>query len=555
MSDSARRLGNPAEMFCPCLDCRNVCHQSTETVFEHLVIRGMDHKYKRCKYWSKHGDTRDDKTTDVQTSEYEAYELIRTAFMASEGNQPPQEQNAEGFEGIDSPEEAEFKKKLEDAETPLYSTCQNYTKVGAIMGLYRIKVKSGMSENYFDQLLTLVHDMLPGDNVLPKSTDEIKKFLKMFGFGYDVIHACKNDCILYRDQYKDLVSCPRCSESRWERDKHTGEEKEGIPAKVLRYFPIKDRFRRMFRSKRLAEDLCWHSTNATTDGTMRHPVDSLTWVQVKDKWPEFAGEARNLRLGLSTDGMNPFSIQNTKYNTWHVLLVNYNMAPTQCMKAENIMLTMLIPGPTAPSNNIDVYLQPLIEDLKDLWTEGIDVYDSFKKESFTLKAILLWSITDYPGLGSLAGCKVKGKQACNVCGKDTTYRWLKFSWKHVYMGNRKRLMPGHPYRRRKRWFDNTVEVGTAKRIQSGAEIFESLRDFKNEFGRPLDKKGKRKRTEADDDDDDDDAYVEYEESDDNWLWEKRSIFFDLPYWKVSCVDTLSEYEIYRNSLKYLNKGF
>ena len=52
-------------------------------------------------------------------------------------------------------------KKLEDAETPLYSGCLSYTKVSAIMGLYRIKVKSGMLENYFDQLLTMVSSMLP----------------------------------------------------------------------------------------------------------------------------------------------------------------------------------------------------------------------------------------------------------------------------------------------------------------------------------------------------------------------------------------------------------
>ena len=530
MFDSARLLGNPADMFCPCLHCRNVCHQSTQTVVEHLVIRGMDQKYKRAQRWSKHGDI-SEKTTTVDTSEYEAYDLIRTTFMASEGNQTSQQPNLDQFEDSDNEGEAEFRKKLEDAETPLYSTCVNYTKVSAIMGLYRIKVKSGMSENYFDQLLTLVHEMLPRDNVLPKSTNEMKKFLKIFGFGYDVIHACKNDCILYRKQYADLVSCPRCTEPRWERDKHSGEEKKGIPAKVLRYFPIKDRFRRMFRSTRVAENLRWHINNATVDGTMRHPVDSLTWVQINNKWPEFAAEGRNLRLGISTDGMNPFSFQNIKYTTWPVFLVNYNMAPTECMKADNIMLSMLIPGPTAPSNNIDVYLEPLVDDLKDLWNQGIEVYDSFKKENFTLRAMLLWSITDYPALGTLAGCKVKGKQACNVCGKDTPHRWLKFSRKHVYMGNRKRLRPDHPYRRRKRWFDNTIESGTAKRIQTGSEIFERLRDFRNDFGKTLRKEGKRKRIVPDDEDEL--SNEEPEEDNDIWRWKKRSIFFDLPYWKVS----------------------
>jgi len=43
--------------------------------------------------------------------------------------------------------------------------------------------------------------------------------------------------------------------SRWETDKNNGEVKKGIPAKVLRYFPIKNRFRRMFRSNRIAEEL------------------------------------------------------------------------------------------------------------------------------------------------------------------------------------------------------------------------------------------------------------------------------------------------------------
>ncbi|KAG7568012.1 hypothetical protein ISN45_Aa04g008500 [Arabidopsis thaliana x Arabidopsis arenosa] len=279
----------------------------------------------------------------------------------------------------------------------------------------------------------------------------------------------------------------------------------------------------------MAEDLRWHYTNGTEDGTMRYPVDSISWAQVNDKWPDFAAEPRNLRLGISTDGMNPFSMQNTNHSTWPVLLVNYNMPPTMCMKAENIMLTLLIPGPTTPGNNIDVYLAPLIDDLKDLWAEGIEVYDSFAKENFTLRAMLLWSISDYPALGTLSGCKVKGKQACNVCGKDTPSRWLKFSRKFVYMGNRKRLPPGHRYIYKKAWFDNTVEEGNANRIQTGAEIYETLQAFRDDFGKPLDKETKRKRTELEGDEVVEEE--ECEESNDLWRWKKRSIFFELPYSK------------------------
>ncbi|CAE6141391.1 unnamed protein product [Arabidopsis arenosa] len=99
--DATSCLGNVLAMFCPCVDCRNVVHQSNETVLEHLVIRGMDLKYKRSKCWSKHGEI-SDKTTDVHASENEAYDLFRTAFMESEGKQSSQQNNVEESETVET---------------------------------------------------------------------------------------------------------------------------------------------------------------------------------------------------------------------------------------------------------------------------------------------------------------------------------------------------------------------------------------------------------------------------------------------------------------------
>ena len=72
-----------------------------------------------------------------------------------------------------------------------------------------------------------------------------------------------------------------------------------------------------------------------------------------------------------------------------------------------MMLTLLISGPKQPGNDIDVYLAPLIDDLKILWEVGIEAYDAHRQESFTLKAILMWTINDFPAYGNLAGCTVK----------------------------------------------------------------------------------------------------------------------------------------------------
>ena len=74
---------------------------------------------------------------------------------------------------------------------------------------------------------------------------------------------------------------------------------KSVPAKVLRYFPLIPRLRRMFRSIEKAEQVLWHSNHKSQDRKMRHPVDSLVWNRINKKWPDFASEPQNLRLGLS----------------------------------------------------------------------------------------------------------------------------------------------------------------------------------------------------------------------------------------------------------------
>nr|GFC33596.1 hypothetical protein [Tanacetum cinerariifolium] len=63
-------------------------------------------------------------------------------------------------------------------------------------------------------------------------------------------------------------------------------------------------------------------------------------------------------------------------------------------------MSMLIPGLKTPVN-IDVYLEPLIDELKDLWV-GVDAYDALRKEDFTLRAALLWTINDFSAYGMLS---------------------------------------------------------------------------------------------------------------------------------------------------------
>ena len=78
------------------------------------------------------------------------------------------------------------------------------------------------------------------------------------------------------------------------------------------------------------------------------------------------------------------------------------------------MLTMLISGPKQPGNDIDVFLAPLVEDLKLLWEEGVECFDGYRNETFNLRATLLWTINDFPAYGNLSGYFVKGYKACPI---------------------------------------------------------------------------------------------------------------------------------------------
>ena len=102
------------------------------------------------------------------------------------------------------------------------------------------------------------------------------------------------------------------------------------------------------------------------DDKLRHPADGRQWRNIEREFPDFAGKARNLWFGLSTDGMNPFGEQSCSHSTWPVTLRIYNLPPWLCMKRKFIMMPVLIQGPKQPGNDIDVYLRPLVEELLQL---------------------------------------------------------------------------------------------------------------------------------------------------------------------------------------------
>ncbi|WVZ53089.1 hypothetical protein U9M48_004075 [Paspalum notatum var. saurae] len=149
------------------------------------------------------------------------------------------------------------------------------------------------------------------------------------------------------------------------------------------------------------------------------------------------------------------------------------------MKYEFMFLCLIIPGPEHPGPKINVMLQPLIKELKQLWY-GVDAYDISLKQKFTLRAAYLWSVHDFMAYGIFAGWSVYGTLTCPICGVDTRCFRLEFGGKICYFDCHRCWLPSdHIFRGEKDSFrkDTVCYEGPPKRL-SAQEILDQFASLK-----------------------------------------------------------------------------
>ena len=73
------------------------------------------------------------------------------------------------------------------------------------------------------------------------------------------------------------------------------------------------------------------------------------------------------------------------------------------MKRSSLILSLVIPGPTSLGIAIDVYLQPFVEELRELWDVGVKSFDASSNTRFQLRVALMWTINDFPAYADISG--------------------------------------------------------------------------------------------------------------------------------------------------------
>ncbi|XP_058776694.1 uncharacterized protein LOC131651025 [Vicia villosa] len=353
---------------------------------------------------------------------------------------------------------------------------------------------------------------------MPTSYYDVKRLVSKLGLEVKKIDCCIRGCMLFYDNEfgtndGELEECKFCESPRYlVSSKGVNQRQNRIAAKSMFYLPIIPRLQRMFASMHSASQMAWHHTNRISSGMMRHPSDGEAWKHFDRVHPEFALEPRNVRLGLCSDGFTPYNFSGNAYSCWPVIVTPYNLPPEMCMTKPYMFLTCIIPGPSSPKAGIDVYLQPLIDDLKRLWV-GAWTYDVSRKQNFNMRAALMWTINDFPAYGMLSGWGTHGKMGCPHCMNHTKAFTLDFGGKSSWFDCHRRFLPtNHEFRRNKDAFRKGIKVKDLPPPRlSSTQVWNNVCDLPKfiDYGVAHRIKGYG--------------------IDHNWT--KRSIFWDLPYWK------------------------
>ncbi|XP_060210823.1 uncharacterized protein LOC132637807 [Lycium barbarum] len=362
--------------------------------------------------------------------------------------------------------------------------------------LYPGSSLSQLAVRGYNQMMELLKEALPEDNIVLDSYYQTKKL------GDD----------------EDLTSCKFCG---YERYKHRvgSHKRKLVPYKKIYYFPLIPILRRLDASHATDVDMRWHHENIQEEGAMRHLSDSEAWKHFNETHSVFAAEPRNVRLGLCTDGFQPFAQPGRKYSSWPVIVTPYNFPPRMFTKEAYMFLTVIVPGPDNPKQKIDVYLQPLIKELTLLWETSVEAFDISKKENFQLRAALMWTINDFPAYSMLSGWSTGGNLACPYCMEETQSFRLKHGGKTTWFDSHSIFLDqNHPFRRdRKNFLKGHIVTRPPPTVRTGEKILNQTCEL-----------GIRKVTELD-------AREVNKRICNSYGWKKRSIFWDLSYWSSNMI--------------------
>ena len=235
------------EITCPCKKCHNRKWHRQEVVYDHLIWNGPSELYVKwiCEV-SCLDPEKSDNDMDREAGTNFGDNLDEMLHRTCGNMQNNEGGSFYGANGVDV-DARKFHHHVEEGKQQLYLKCTKFLRLSFIVGLYSLKCLHGITESAFTDLLELLKEAFPQAHI-PLSFNATKNIIKDLGLDYQRIHACPNDSMLYWAENEKENNCKSCGFSRWvipeEKvgiDKDSKKRIHKVPAKVIRYFPLKPR--------------------------------------------------------------------------------------------------------------------------------------------------------------------------------------------------------------------------------------------------------------------------------------------------------------------------
>ena len=264
------------------------------------------------------------------------------------------------------------------AESPLLHSSLTSTLFETLVHLFDwFSSHPSLSKEAFSKNLQLWHSILPEGNLLPTSYQEAYKIIKPYLDPEVIFDVCPNDCILFRGEYKDSVTCPKCEESRFKAG--------NIPRRTFHYLPLGPRLVRNYGTKNISCLLQSHGGEKRGSGSMGDIHDAPKWKEAFSADGTFKGDPRGIGLSLCLDGLNPWSKNKANYSMWPIVLGQLNLPRRIRYNFANIILVGIIPSQVKGKEpkHLDPFLEVLLDEI--LFLSGCKIYDAYREAPFHVK--------------------------------------------------------------------------------------------------------------------------------------------------------------------------
>jgi hypothetical protein len=251
--------------------------------------------------------------------------------------------------------------------------------------------------------------------VLAEATEEeilslykVRKLaLELTGLKPSFVDMCPKSCMAFTGNSHSGSTCSYkdCNEPRY-RSQQSSKAKPKPRATML-YMPITPIIQAYYANAETLHQMCHR------DNCLKQTLDILA-EGAGVKKSEFANSGNHIRhynklglfkdkrdtaLSISSDGAR--LTMKKQSNMWLLVMVLLNLPPEMCYKANNVIIPLVIPGPSAPGD-IESFIYPLFEEMARA-SVGMWTWDAVDSSYFVLRAYLCGVKGDMLGSAKLSG--------------------------------------------------------------------------------------------------------------------------------------------------------